>query len=57
MHEGAICGENSIRLYSNGDIYEGSFKMGKREGPGIYYNSQNQVFRTNFSEGIPNGEC
>jgi hypothetical protein len=42
-------------FYSNGDVYEGMLKGGKREGKGRYTLADGQVFEGEWKEGRKHG--
>jgi hypothetical protein len=48
--------EGEIR-YSNGDVYVGSFHLGKKEGYGTYfYKGRNEEYQGQFSNDLRHGK-
>jgi len=41
--------------FSNGDVYEGEWKIGKKHGKGIYYFNNQSVYEGDFYEGYRHG--
>ena len=45
-----------IKIYNNGDRYEGEFKINSREGKGIYYYNDGDIFEGEYKNGITEGK-
>ena len=52
----AYATEKDVGTYSNGDVYEGSFENGFRQGYGEYRYSGGAVYKGNWVDGVQNGD-